>query len=55
MTTARLTGPNPDRSQDRPGFEFGPRRDARATGVHARRTARAAATGSRPRQGLGLH
>ena len=50
MTTARLTGPNPDRSQDRPGFEsFGPRRDARATGVLARRTARAAATGSRPR------
>ena len=22
MPTARLTGPNPDRSQDRPGIEF---------------------------------
>ena len=30
-------------------MSFGPRRDARATGVLARRTARAAATGSRPR------
>lgn len=51
MTTARLTGPNPDRSQDR-RFEFGlfDRRDARRARRRPRPpTARAAATGSRPR------
>ena len=47
MTTARLTGPNPDRSQETAGFRF--RFDGSTRGVLARRTARAAATGSRPR------